>query len=201
MIIRKSTLPISGCLNQSATFCKNGAQCGINGNCICQMFYLGEQCEIMIPAKSQATMILTGISSGKLFVICFMFLVVLPFVLYLVIQSPLLFLITNLLLTDACHCLETVHRWKEWSHLERNLQRCILLQKKPRNTGGCSSSILGSYECVQRGRTSVHPKSTGRTSCRSPSFKRPIKQRSQNWHDTKWCPCSSSLGWRTGGNG
>ena len=86
-LAQNATPPDMGCLANS-TYCQNGAACGVNGNCICQMFFTDIQCGTPIPA---VTLNANTIKSGGIFVICFMYLVPFPFILYIVSDAFLTF--------------------------------------------------------------------------------------------------------------
>ena len=60
----------------------NAAKCGINGNCICPRFFYGQRCETQISSTKKVIFKEKGIGQGNVFIICFLFLVVLPLVLY-----------------------------------------------------------------------------------------------------------------------
>lgn len=79
----KLTTTPSSCLD-SADYCMNSGECGINGNCICKRFFYGARCESEIAKDKRSTIKEKGISSGNLFLICAMFIVVFPLALYLV---------------------------------------------------------------------------------------------------------------------
>lgn len=61
----------------------NSAHCGINGNCICPRYFYGPRCETQIPKAKQVKMREIGIGQGAVFIICFVYLVILPFLLYI----------------------------------------------------------------------------------------------------------------------
>jgi hypothetical protein len=61
----------------------NSARCGINGNCICPRFFLGPRCETQIAKAKQVKIREIGIGQGAVFIICFIYLVILPVILYL----------------------------------------------------------------------------------------------------------------------
>jgi len=84
-----------GCLNQPNTYCQNSGKCGLNGNCICKRFYFGSQCELTIAASERATLVTEGLSSGIIFLICFLFIVVFPFLLYLFFVICMRFCVTE----------------------------------------------------------------------------------------------------------
>ena len=56
--------------------------CGINGNCICPKYYYGQRCETQISSSRKVIFKEKGIGQGSVFIICFVFLVVFPLVLY-----------------------------------------------------------------------------------------------------------------------
>ena len=60
----------------------NAAKCGINGNCICPRYFYGQRCETQISSSKKVIFKEKGIGQGNVFIICFLFLVVLPLVLY-----------------------------------------------------------------------------------------------------------------------
>lgn len=70
------------CLSTS-NFCMNGGKCGLNGNCICARFFYGKQCEFNIPMAQRVTLESKGIGQERVFLICAMFILVLPFLAYL----------------------------------------------------------------------------------------------------------------------
>ena len=80
---------VSGCLTNS-TYCLNNAKCGFNGNCICPRFFTGMQCETAMEVTIQPAIKSETLPSGILFLICFLFFTVFPFLLYLVSDSECL---------------------------------------------------------------------------------------------------------------
>ena len=63
-------------------FCLNGGKCGLNGNCICARFFFGGQCEQSITMDKRVTMMQRGIGQERVFLICAMFILVLPLLAY-----------------------------------------------------------------------------------------------------------------------
>jgi len=61
--------------------------CGINGNCICPRFYYGLQCDTVITTGKRVQLRELGMNSSGVFLICFFFLVVFPFLLYILYHS------------------------------------------------------------------------------------------------------------------
>ncbi len=56
--------------------------CGLNGNCICARFFFGRQCEQAIQVDKRVTMMEKGIGQERVFLICAMFILVLPVLAY-----------------------------------------------------------------------------------------------------------------------
>ena len=70
------------CLSTS-NFCMNSGKCGLNGNCICARFFYGKQCELSIAPAQRVTFMSEGLGNERVFLICAMFIIVLPFLAYL----------------------------------------------------------------------------------------------------------------------